>query len=143
MLTMCFIFFKCLGLNVSFLFAKGHFWQIQKFYMVHTNKKSFSEFFLSYSLYTVFKFDLKSWAIEKDSLRTMKLDLLLRVHLCSTLGFFSVALMRSLKSLLRTANRLASWESEVLTSVLEYTYKSTKGFISNETRSNLKKIRME
>lgn len=80
-----------------------------------------------------------SWAIEKDSLRTMKPDLLLRVHLCSTLGFFSVALMRSLKSLLRTANRLASWESEVLTSVLEYTYKSTKGFIGKDTGSNLKK----
>lgn len=120
-----------------FFICKSHFWQIQKFY---TKKKSFSEFFLSYSLYTVFRFDLKSWAIEKDSLRTMNPDLLLRVHLCSTLGFFSVALMRSLKSLLRTANRLASWESEVLTSVLEYTYKSTKGFISKETRSNLKKI---
>lgn len=68
--------------------------------------------------------------VERDSMRTMKPDLLLRVHLCSTLGFFSVALMRSLKSLLRTANLLASWESEVLTSVLEYTYKSTRGFIS-------------
>lgn len=71
-----------------------------------------------------------SWSIERDSMRTTKPDLLLRVHLCSTLGFFSVALMRSLKSLLRTANLLASWESEVLTSVLEYTYKSTRGFIS-------------
>lgn len=113
-----------------FFICKSHFWQIQNFYMVHTNKKVFLSFFLSYSLYTVFRFDLKSWAIQKDSLRTMKPDLLLRVHLCSTLGFFSVALMSSLKSLLRTANRLASWESEVLTSVLEYTYKSTKGFIN-------------
>lgn len=123
-----------------FFICKSHFWQIQKFYMVRLTKKVFLRFFLSYSLYTVFRFDLKSWAIQKDSLRTMKPDLLLRVHLCSTLGFFSVALMSSLKSLLRTANRLASWESEVLTSVLEYTYKSTKGFISKETRSNFKII---
>lgn len=127
--------FQC----IFFLFAKVIFGKFKSFIWYTLTKKVFLSFFLSYSLYTVFRFDLESWAIQKDSLRTMKPDLLLRVHLCSTLGFFSVALMSSLKSLLRTANRLASWESEVLTSVLEYTYKSTKGFISKETRSNFKK----
>lgn len=81
-----------------------------------------------------------SWAIERDSMKTMKPDLLLRVHLCNTLGFFSVALMRSLKSLLRTANLLASWESEVLTSVLEYTYKS-KDSLVNKQDQKLKKMK--
>ena len=43
---------------------------------------------------------------------------------CLTLGFFSVALINSLKSLFTTANLFASCDSDVLTSAPENIYKT-------------------